>query len=118
MTNSRSIYEKAASLGSYERLCTFGEDSQVRRYALTGMGYKFRIHPLAVAIADAGLDELEERNQIRNDNGRYFEAGIADLDCFVPQQVLKGARGSTPTTICFLTTKSCAAFPRIPCSLH
>ena len=90
VTNSRSIYEKAASLGSYERLCTFGEDSQVRRYALTGMGYKFRIHPLAVAIADAGLDELEERNQIRNDNGRYFEAGIADLDCFVPQQVLKG----------------------------
>lgn len=90
VTNSRRIYEKAASLGSYERLHAFGEDSEVRKYALTGMGYKFRIHPLAVAIVDANMDELDERNQIRNANAHYFEEGISGLDCFVPQQVLEG----------------------------
>ncbi|MBR5478834.1 MAG: DegT/DnrJ/EryC1/StrS family aminotransferase [Clostridia bacterium] len=80
VTNNREYYERATALGSYERLGSLPDDSNYKQYALTGMGHKFRPHPLGIAIANAQLDELDERNAVRNGNAKYFEELIADID--------------------------------------
>jgi perosamine synthetase len=90
-TNNREYFERAVALGHYERLADLPEDSDYRKYSLTGMGYKYRIHPIAVALASSAFDELDERNEIRNRNGKTLEKGLEGIDCIIPQKVLDGA---------------------------
>jgi dTDP-4-amino-4,6-dideoxygalactose transaminase len=80
VTNNRGYFEKSMSLGQYDRLSRLEEDSPYRKYKLTGMGLKYRPHPLGIALANSALDELDERNAIRNANGRGLEKYLADLD--------------------------------------
>lgn len=91
VTNNREYYERACALGHYERLSGLPDESDYKKYALTGFGYKHRAHPLAIAIADAGLDRLDEMNHIRNENGKYFEKLISDLDFIKPQSIPENA---------------------------
>lgn len=92
VTDNREYYERAVALGQYDRIADLPEDSPYRRYVLTGMGHKYRPHPLAIAIADAHLDDLDERNAIRNRNAQALEAAIADLGFLVPQKQYDGAQ--------------------------
>lgn len=87
VTNNREYYERAVAYGHYERLYGFPEDSNYKKYEATGMGYKYRVHPLGIAIANTELDRLEKRNKIRNDNGKLLEAKIADVDCLKTQKL-------------------------------
>lgn len=91
VTNDRTCYERAAALGHYELIPTLPTDSPYHRYMLTGMGQKFRIHPFAVALADAQLDELDARSELRRRNALSFEQGIADIPFVRPQRELDGA---------------------------
>ncbi len=92
-TNNREYYERAIALGHYERLSGLPKDSKYRKYSLTGLGFKHRTHPIGIAIASKQLDELEERNYIRDTNGKYLEEGLKDIDCIKIQKVLpKGKR--------------------------
>lgn len=91
VTNNEEYYERAAAIGHYERIATFPESSRYKKYGLTGFGYKFRIHPVGVALADSALDELDERNEIRNMNGKALDKGLENIDCIKPQKVLDGA---------------------------
>lgn len=89
VTNSREYYERAAAYGHYERLYGFPKECEYRKYEATGMGYKYRVHPLGIAIANTELDRLAERNKIRNNNGRLLEAKIADIECLTKQKLYK-----------------------------
>jgi len=80
VTNNRLYFERACALGHYERLSKLPEDSEYRKYAMTGFGFKHRAHPLGIAIADASLDRLDEINAVRYENGKYFDKLISDLD--------------------------------------
>ncbi|MPN19822.1 hypothetical protein SDC9_167194 [bioreactor metagenome] len=91
VTNNISYYERACALGSYERLSALPADSAYRQYSLTGFGYKHRVHPLAIAIADAQLDNLAEVNALRNKNAAYLEKLISDLSYITVQKVPQGA---------------------------
>ncbi len=84
VTNNRECYERACALGHYDKLASLPEDSKYRKFSLTGFGYKHRIHPLAVAIADAGLDRLDEVNKYRKENAEYLEKLISDLEFIKP----------------------------------
>ncbi len=86
VTNTREVYERCVALGHYERLKGLPEDSAYRRYFLTGMGYKHRCHPLGIAIADAHLDVLDERNAMRYENGLRFDRGVADIPFIAAQK--------------------------------
>lgn len=88
VTNEEETYQRAVALGQYDRISKLPDDSPYKKYVLTGMGYKFRPHPLAMAIANAGLDELDERNEIRNNGGKLLEKELADLEFLTPQKVL------------------------------
>jgi len=92
VTNEREYYERAVALGHYERISSFPDDSPYKKYALTGMGYKHRIHPLAAAIAYSAFDNLEERNEIRNSQALILEDGLKDISCIIPQKVYPGAK--------------------------
>ena len=91
VTNDRECYERALSLGQYDRISKLPEDSPYRRYALTGMGHKYRPHPVAIAIANANLDELDGRNAIRNANAEQFAADIAGIPFLRAQKVYESA---------------------------
>lgn len=91
VTSDRECYERAMAFGHYERLENLPEDSGYKKYVLTGMGHKYRAHPLGIAIANTELDILDQRNATRNRWGKELENKIADLDYIIPQECYSGA---------------------------
>lgn len=52
MTNNEEYYQRASLVGHYRgRSETEITDKELKKYGSTGMGFKFRIHPLAAVIA-------------------------------------------------------------------
>lgn len=92
VTNSLEYLERATALGHYERCSKLGEASPYQRYRLTGFGFKHRIAPLSVAVADANMDRLDELNEIRYQNGRRLEALLSDLPFLSFQKEYDGAK--------------------------
>jgi len=80
LTDNREYYERAVLLGHYERIPELSE--KYRKYHRTGFGFKYRIHPLAAAIALVQLHRLEENNTRRNRNVEYFLDGLRPLRCW------------------------------------
>lgn len=62
LTNDDELYHRALLHGHYNKRCRteIPADHPLHRYATTGMGLKFRIHPLAAAIALDQLGRLDE----------------------------------------------------------
>ncbi|MFK0249723.1 DegT/DnrJ/EryC1/StrS family aminotransferase [Amycolatopsis azurea] len=73
LTNSDEVYYRILMHGHYNKRCKseIPPSHPLHRYAVTGMGLKFRIHPLAAAIA---LDQLERLDSYLI--GRAEVAGI------------------------------------------
>lgn len=92
VTNNREYYERSCALGHYERLAKFDDDSLYKKFSGTGLGYKHRAHPLGIAIANAGLDVLDERNDIRYNNGKLLDSMLSDLEFLIPQKSPENAR--------------------------
>ncbi len=90
VTNNKEYYERALALGHYERLGGLDDSSDYKKYALTGLGYKHRVNPFAVAVAYANLDNLDEYNKIRTENALYFESLISDIECLSFPKVCEG----------------------------
>lgn len=61
LTDNDEIFYRALLLGHYNKRCKkeIPEDHPLHQYAVTGMGLKLRIHPIAAAIADEQFDNLE-----------------------------------------------------------
>lgn len=89
-TNNDTFYKRAVSLGHYEKLQLI-DDPAFSRFGLTGMGYKFRPHPLGVAIASEQLCCLDEMNAIRNRNALKIEQALSRYSVFSHQKVIKDA---------------------------
>jgi len=87
VTNNCEYYERVVAYAHYNKIRSLREDSPYRKYALTGLGFKHRIHPVAAAIADAQLDELDKYNKIRKENTEYFLDMISDIDFIKIQTV-------------------------------
>jgi dTDP-4-amino-4,6-dideoxygalactose transaminase len=72
---NREQFERATTFGNYDLPGRFPSDSKYRKYDQTGFGPKFRIHPLAAALARRQMSKLDERNtmiasQVRRLNDR------------------------------------------------
>ena len=94
VTDNREYLERAMVLGHYERLSNLPEDSSYRRYADTGLGFKYRIHPAAAAMVRVRLAKLDKLNKIRNRNMRYLDEHFADIDGFEPTSGPSGCKRS------------------------
>jgi dTDP-4-amino-4,6-dideoxygalactose transaminase len=71
-------YERATTFGHYEVPGSFPQDSTYRKYEGTGLGVKYRMHPMAAALARCQLKGLKDRNaagaaQVRRLNDRLTQ---------------------------------------------
>jgi dTDP-4-amino-4,6-dideoxygalactose transaminase len=73
-TDDDEVFYRLLLHGHYNKRCRteIPADHPLHRYATTGMGLKFRIHPLAAAIALDQLDHLEEYLAGRDTTARYL----------------------------------------------
>lgn len=76
---TRDLYERATMFGNYELPASFPEDSPYRTYAGTGMGPKFRIHPLAAAIARRQLPKIDTLNELVDRQVKQLTDRLVDL---------------------------------------
>lgn len=84
----RADYERATTFGNYDLPGRFPQDSPCRPYQGTGLGLKFRMHPVSAALGRVQLRELDRRNamitaQVRRLNDRL---------CALPGLYEQGAR--------------------------
>ncbi len=79
MYQTREYYERAAAFGHYEDPPKFPKDSPIRAYDGTGFGQKYRMHPLAAAIARQQLKGLDERNALVHANVRKLNDRLTQL---------------------------------------
>ena len=71
-------FERATTFGNYDLPAQFPPESSYRGYQGTGFGSKFRIHPIAAALARTQLRGLDQRNaliaaQVRKLNDRLTQ---------------------------------------------
>ncbi len=96
VTNNREIYERAVLLGHYrKRTREEVEGPFFKEYSKTGYGLKFRMHPLAAALASVGLSKLDERIEQRRKNLNYLSQLLKDIPGIDPpityEYVTRGA---------------------------
>jgi perosamine synthetase len=79
VTDNEHLLERATVLGHHERVKGLSESHS--KYVRAPFGFKYRMHPLAAAIARVQLSKLDEMNAVRNANvaclaGRLEELGV------------------------------------------
>lgn len=80
----RDDFERATTFGHYDMPREFPEASPYRKYYGTGLGAKYRMHPMAAALARSQLPGLLKRNaegaaQVRRLNARLVQLpGLSD----------------------------------------
>lgn len=62
LTNNPEVFNRALLQGHYNKRCKqqIPSDHPLYRFALTGLGLKFRAHPLAIAIANEQFSHLDD----------------------------------------------------------
>lgn len=83
LTDNKEFYYRTLLLGHYNKRCQqeIPKNHKFYKYSVTGMGLKYRAHPLAVAIALECLKNLDKWLQVK----RNFASKIIDK--------LKGCKG-------------------------
>jgi dTDP-4-amino-4,6-dideoxygalactose transaminase len=77
LCDNEEIWESAVRLGHYERLLNL--ESKNKYFAATGFGFKFRMAPMAAALAVSQLSMMDERNSRRNENCIYISKHLEQL---------------------------------------
>lgn len=75
-TDNAEIYDRALLIGQFGRLEDLNSPSE---YSYSGLGYKFRPHPLGIAIADIQLKYIDIKNRKRNQIRDYLSSKIKDI---------------------------------------
>lgn len=83
LTNSEEVYYRALMLGHYNKRCRqeIPSEHYLYQFAVTGMGLKLRIHPLAAAIANQQLTHLDEILAQRRQILEVFKSELQGLSC-------------------------------------
>jgi perosamine synthetase len=77
LCDEQETLELAIRLGHYERLLHL--ESRNKYFAATGFGFKFRMAPMAAALAHSQLKKMPERNALRNKNCEYLSRKLETL---------------------------------------
>jgi len=80
MYQTRLHCERAMAFGEYTAPEKFPEDSPVHRYAGTGFGQKYRMHPFAAAVGRIGLRKLDAMNALVKRNVRKLNDSLTQLE--------------------------------------
>ncbi|WDZ90381.1 DegT/DnrJ/EryC1/StrS aminotransferase family protein [Nocardiopsis sp. HUAS JQ3] len=103
-TRHQDVYEKATLLGHFNKraLAEVDTASPLYRYAETGLGLKYRAHPLGLAMAEVYLSRLDGWLEHRCQHAKRIEAvlaGRAGIEILTPV-----GPGHTPTLYAFVFT--------------
>ena len=79
VTNNKECFDRAVALGHYATNRKAG--SKYSRF-LTGLGFKYRIHPIAAAIGLCQLRKLKSHIATRTRNCELFHKGLRKLRCW------------------------------------
>jgi perosamine synthetase len=76
VTSDSDFFARALSLGHYNKRCKqeIPANHPLAQFATTGMGLKYRAHPIAVAIAEGLLDDLPRAADVRARHAKLLEA--------------------------------------------
>jgi dTDP-4-amino-4,6-dideoxygalactose transaminase len=77
LCDEQEVLESAIRLGHYERLLNL--ESKNKYFAATGFGFKFRMAPMAAALAHSQFKKMQERNALRNKNCEYLSRKLETL---------------------------------------
>ena len=117
ITSDQECYERAILLGHYRKRSTDSvKSSTYRKFAPTGLGLNYRMHPLAAALAASQFGRLDEIISARTSRHDYLSRCLTDVGGVTPpvtrDHVTRGAfHGYKP----FFAAAEC---PGIPKSLY
>jgi perosamine synthetase len=96
LTDDDDVYYRALLHGQYNKRCRneLPSDYRLARYAVTGMGLKHRIHPLAAAIACDQLGHLDEYLKGRERIAAYLIEHLDELPGIVVPRLRPDVRSS------------------------
>lgn len=96
LTDDNEVYYRALLHGQYNKRCRseLPPDHRMYRYAVTGMGLKHRIHPLAAAIGLEQLGHLDEYLNGRERIATYLIEELGDLPGIAVPQLPATAHSS------------------------
>lgn len=108
ITNNEEYYERACVLGHYERIPKLKSERYRKYYAPekeqapSCFGFKYRIHPLAAAIARVQLRHLDEWNETRRRNMGYLTQRLSEIggEVFEPPYEAPGTKRVWLNYIC------------------
>jgi dTDP-4-amino-4,6-dideoxygalactose transaminase len=80
MYQTREYFERASAFGHYEDPVKFPKESPVRSYEGTGFGQKYRMHPLAAALARQQLKRLDSLNALVEKNVKALNQHLTQLE--------------------------------------
>lgn len=90
ITNSQEVFEKSMIFSDFGgRVKLQIKSSKFARFNETGLGLKYRIHPLAAALANEKLKRLDAINRDRVETLNYFSKRLEETKSITPP-VTKG----------------------------
>jgi len=80
MYSTREYYERATTFGHYDLPGKFEADSPLRGYDGTGFGQKYRMHPMAAALARQQLKQLDPLRALVRKNVKDLNQELTQLE--------------------------------------
>ena len=87
ITDDEDIFEKAIMVGRFGELVKRGIK---RTYKASTLGWNYRIHEMAAALARSQLRRLDEYNARRRQNSEYLTEGLKAIKGLIPPYVPEG----------------------------
>ncbi len=96
ITNNKEFYYKALLLGHYNKRCLqeIPKNHKLAKFAVSGMGLKYRSHPLAVSLAFEGLKKLSKYQKFRNLYANQIIKKLSGNKILTPLIPSKGIKSS------------------------
>jgi perosamine synthetase len=117
ITSDQECYERAVLLGHYRKRSTDSvKNGTYRKFAPTGLGLNYRMHPLAAALAASQFDRLDEIISARTSRHNYLTRCLTEVGAVMPPVTRdKMTRGAFHGYKPFYVAAEC---PGIPKSLY
>lgn len=96
LTNNEEFHYRALMLGHYNKRCKdeIPHLHPLFRYATTGMGLKYRAHPIAIAMAYENFKKLDAYLSVRDKFAHKIISVLKNMPGITPPKIEKGVQPS------------------------
>jgi len=94
--SNKEFYYRALLLGHYNKRCRqeIPNTHPLYQYATTGMGLKYRAHPLAIALAFETFKKLDAYLSIRDEYANKIQKALKNVPDLIPPQIANNIQPS------------------------